>query len=133
MSSVCALDSDLNQLYTPAIPTGASSVLDLTNKFNNNNNSSSCSGEAGGLKRVASVSSGEQFRVSRLEDRIVLELDTGRGLGAYLRCVLAAVCGGDAAAAGTDKRLRYMEALVRLLQHHPATEPDRELGLRMRV
>ena len=68
MSSVCALDSDLNQLYTPAIPTGASSVLDLTNKFNNNNNnSSSCSGEAGGLKRVASVSSGEQFRVSRLE------------------------------------------------------------------
>ena len=68
MSSVCALDSDLNQLYTPAIPTGASSVLDLTHKFNNNNNnSSSCSGEAGGLKRVASVSSGEQFRVSRLE------------------------------------------------------------------
>ena len=65
VSSVCALDSDLNQLYTPAIPTGASSVLDLTNKFNNN--SSSCSGEAGGLKRVASVSSGEQFRVSRLE------------------------------------------------------------------
>ena len=56
-----------------------------------------------------------------LEDRIVL--DTGRGLGAYLRCVLAAVCGGDAAAAGTDKRLGYMEALVRLLQHHPATEP----------
>ena len=69
VSSVCALDSDLNQLYTPAIPTGASSVLDLTHKFdnNNNNNSSSCSGEAGGLKRVASVSSGEQFRVSRLE------------------------------------------------------------------
>ena len=63
MSSVCALDSDLNQLYTPAIPTGASSVLDLTHKFNNN----SSSGEAGGLKRVASVSSGEQFRVSRLE------------------------------------------------------------------
>ena len=25
-----------------------------------------------------------------------------------------------------------MEALVRLLQHHPGTEPDRELGLRMR-
>ena len=68
MSSVCALDSDLNQLYTPAIPTGASSVLDLTHKFNNNNNnSSSCSGEAGGLKRVASVSSGEQFRAARLE------------------------------------------------------------------
>ena len=70
MSSVCALDSDLNQLYTPAIPTGASSVLDLTNKFNNNNNnnsSSSCSCEAGGLKRVASVSSGEQFRAARLE------------------------------------------------------------------
>ena len=136
VSSVCTLDSDLNQLYTPAIPTGASSVLDLTNKFNNNNNnSSSCSGEAGGLKRVASVSSGEQFSVSRLEDRIVLELDTGRGLGAYLRCVLAAVCGGDAAAAATDKRLGYMEALVRLLQHHPglpSTEPDRELGLRMR-
>ena len=62
-------------------------------------------------------------------------LDTGRGLGANLRCVLAAVCGGDAAAAATDKRLGYMEALVRLLQHHPglpATEPDRELGLRMR-
>ena len=68
-----------------------------------------------------------------LEDRIVL--DTGRGLGANLRCVLAAVCGGDAAAAATDKRLGYMEALVRLLQHHPGlpgTEPDRELGLRMR-
>ena len=68
-----------------------------------------------------------------LEDRIVL--DTGRGLGANLRCVLAAVCGGDAAAAATDKRLGYMEALVRLLQHHPglpSTEPDRELGLRMR-
>ena len=65
-----------------------------------------------------------------LEDRIVL--DPGRGLGANLRCVLAAVCGGDAAAAATDKRLGYMEALVRLLQHHPATEPDRELGLRMR-
>ena len=81
---------------------------------------------------MASVSSGEQFRVSRLEDRIVLELDTGRGLGAYLRCVLAAVCGGDTAAAATDKRLGYMEALVRLLQHHPGTEPDRELGLRMR-
>ena len=62
-------------------------------------------------------------------------LDTGRGLGANLRCVLAAVCGGDAAAAATDKRLGYMEALVRLLQHHPglpSTEPDRELGLRMR-
>ena len=68
-----------------------------------------------------------------LEDRIVL--DPGRGLGANLRCVLAAVCGGDAAAAATDKRLGYMEALVRLLQHHPGlpgTEPDRELGLRMR-
>ena len=65
-----------------------------------------------------------------LEDRIVL--DTGRGLGAYLRCVLAAVCGGDTAAAATDKRLGYMEALVRLLQHQPGTEPDRELGLRMR-
>ena len=68
-----------------------------------------------------------------LEDRIVL--DTGRGLDANLRCVLAAVCGGGAAAAATDKRLGYMEALVRLLQHHPglpSTEPDRELGLRMR-
>ena len=68
MSSVCALDSDLNQLYTPAIPTGASSVLDLTHKFNNsNNNNNNSSGEAGGLKRVASVSSGEQFRAARLE------------------------------------------------------------------
>ena len=38
-----------------------------------------------------------------LEDRIVL--DPGRGLGANLRCVLAAVCGGDAAAAGLQQLL----------------------------
>ena len=38
VNSVC-LDLDLDQIYTPAIPTGASSVMDLTQRFNNNNSS----------------------------------------------------------------------------------------------
>ena len=37
VNSVC-LDLDLDQIYTPAIPTGASSVMDLTQRFSNNNN-----------------------------------------------------------------------------------------------
>ena len=66
-----------------------------------------------------------------LEDRIVL--DPKRGLGANLRCVLAAVCAGDTEAAAAAKKLGYMEALVRLLQQEPGPSlEDRELGLRMR-
>ena len=67
-----------------------------------------------------------------LDDRIAL--DTKRGLGANLRCVLAAVCcAGDTEAAAAAKKLGYMEALVRLLQQEPGPGlEDRELGLRMR-
>ena len=55
VSSVC-LDLDLDQIYTPAIPTGASSVMDLTQRFTSNNNLTD--DKDNGLKRVVS----DQFK-----------------------------------------------------------------------
>ena len=54
VNSVC-LDLDLDQIYCPAIPTGASSVMDLTQKFSNKEEARDPNT---GLKRVVS----DQFK-----------------------------------------------------------------------
>ena len=75
MNSVC-LDLDLDQIYSPAIPTGASSVLDLTQKFSNKEDARD---PDTGLKRVVS----DQFKqISSLrcvvenKDRKIQHLET---------------------------------------------------------
>ena len=53
--SVC-LNLDLDEIYRPSIPTGASSVMDLTQKFTSNEKDKvdSSNKENSGLKRVLS-------------------------------------------------------------------------------
>ena len=64
MTSVC-LDLDLDEIYRPSIPTGASSVMDLTQKFSSSENEKDGSNkENSNLKRVVS----NQFqRISSLQ------------------------------------------------------------------
>ena len=74
VNSVC-LDLDLDNIYTPPIPTGASSVMDLTAKFNNNNNNS-------GDVELRKVVSDQMKQISSLrcvvetKDREILQLET---------------------------------------------------------
>ena len=63
VTSVC-LNLDLDEIYRPSIPTGASSVMDLTQKFSSNEIEKGSNKENSGLKRVLSNQFG---RISSLQ------------------------------------------------------------------